>query len=349
MAKKKITLPKDFEELLSKGDLQELKEVFNKCEIDARGGYGKQTALAYDNCPHSLAKWLVEQGANLEATDTWGNTALHNRSRSYFGNIESLLELGADVNNGGSSVGTPLHAAADSHNVENTKLLLAHGAKPDTLNSDKHTPLDQALKTCSNIDIANTVKLAQIYLNTGIRITSQMQESVIEIGSRFEFHRANFNKADVDEVSNALEELYKLFEVSPVPKRIMHDGKSLITIKKEAWQDQHQELWELLVPSSGATETMQGEVTRISGKIAYELEDNGGVNWDSDYKKMADAFLSFLRQGKQLPAKELAEAEEIVAAIKRKAGNSARLCELGVKWVIENPMPIKLPKMEYKR
>ena len=72
MAKKKKTLPKDFEELLSKGNLQELKEVFNTCELDARGGYGKQTALAYDNCPHELAKWLVEQGARFSKALTPG-------------------------------------------------------------------------------------------------------------------------------------------------------------------------------------------------------------------------------------------------------------------------------------
>ncbi|SHN09667.1 hypothetical protein [Chitinophaga sp. CF418] len=124
MAKKRKTLSKDFKELLNKGNLQELKEVFNKCELDARGGYSKQTALAYDNCPHELAVWLVEQGADLQATDTWGNTPLHNRSRSIFGNIRSLLELGADIHDKSSSIGTPLHAAADSHNVENTALML---------------------------------------------------------------------------------------------------------------------------------------------------------------------------------------------------------------------------------
>jgi len=59
MAKKRTTLPKDFDELLKKGNLQELKEVFSKCEINARGGYSKHTALAYDNCPHDIDfKWI---------------------------------------------------------------------------------------------------------------------------------------------------------------------------------------------------------------------------------------------------------------------------------------------------
>jgi len=32
MAKKRKTLTKDFKELLSKGNLEELKELFNKCD-----------------------------------------------------------------------------------------------------------------------------------------------------------------------------------------------------------------------------------------------------------------------------------------------------------------------------
>lgn len=141
MGKKRTTLPKDFEELLNKNTFQELKDIFNKCEVNARGGYGKQTALAYDNCSHELAKWLVEQGADLQATDTWGNAPLHNRSSSRLGNIESLLKLGADVSCRNNQKDTPLHSAADAHQVESTKLLLAYGGKTDVLNSNGNIPL----------------------------------------------------------------------------------------------------------------------------------------------------------------------------------------------------------------
>lgn len=144
MVKKRTTLPKDFEELLAKADLPALKAVFEKCEFDARGGYSKQTALAYDSCPHELAVWLVEQGAGLEVTDTYGYTPLNSRSRSIHGNIKSLLVLGADVHNATPSVGTPLHSAADAHNVDNTALLLEHGASIDTLNKQGFTALEQA-------------------------------------------------------------------------------------------------------------------------------------------------------------------------------------------------------------
>jgi hypothetical protein len=176
-----------------------------------------------------------------------------------------------------------------------------------------------------------------------------MQAHVTEIGKTFEFHKANFAKDSVDEVSRALHELYKLFNVQPVAKRVLHDGKSPITTKEKTWQKRHQELWELLVPSSGSAETIQGEVIRITGRISNELEGNGGANWDADYKKMCDAFLAFVRQGTPLSSSDLAEAEVLAKEVKRGSGDTDRMSELAVNWVIDNPTPVKLGTVEYKR
>lgn len=41
------TLPKNFDELIEAGELSALKEVFTRCELDARGGYSKSTALSF--------------------------------------------------------------------------------------------------------------------------------------------------------------------------------------------------------------------------------------------------------------------------------------------------------------
>lgn len=349
MAKKRKTLPKDFEELLSTSSIKQLKAIFVKCELDARGEYNKQSALAFDECPHELASWLVEQGADLHAPDRFGNTPLHNRADSRLGNIKSLLDLGANVNYNSNSKGTPLHSAAQSHNVENTAILLAHGARIDILNSEGYTALELALITCDNIDIVSMVELSKIYLNAGAQITQGMKERVIEIGNRFEFHRAGFAKKSVVAVSNALEELYRIFEVEPVGKRILHDGKYNITTNKKTWEEQHSDLWNLLVPSSGPAKTVQGEVIRITGRISNELDGNGGGNWDGDYNKMADALPGFLRLGNSLSETDLKDAEDLVKEIKRRTGDPERLCELGVRWVINNPSPLPIPNLNYKR
>ncbi|VUG03773.1 MULTISPECIES: hypothetical protein [Paenibacillus] len=47
MSKKKKTLPANFDELVKTNDVSALKEVFELCEWDARGGYSKGTALSF--------------------------------------------------------------------------------------------------------------------------------------------------------------------------------------------------------------------------------------------------------------------------------------------------------------
>lgn len=348
-SRKRKTLPKDFEELLKKGDIAELISIFDRCELDARGGYGKLTALAFDECPHELAKWLVTQGANLHAADTWGRTPLHNRSGSRLGNIESLLELNADMNLSDGKIGSSLHSAVFSHQVENTKILITYGANIDEIGATGLTPLELSLSTCSNIELVKMVELSNILLNAGSKRTEKMKQFVVRIGEQFEFHRAGFNKESVNEFSTALEELYQIFEVVPVAKRVMHDGTSLIQISSKTWQEQHQELWDLLVPSSGPAETVQGEVIRISGKISDELERNGGANWSRDHNKMTKAFCNYVQNGKKLSDSELEEIKLLIKDIKRYNEDTEIMCEFGVKWVIENPMPIKLSTVDYNR
>jgi ankyrin repeat protein len=349
--RKKKQLPKDFESLLEKRDVEELKILFDTCDINARGGFYKQIALAFHQCPDELARWLVERGADLAAVDRFGDTPLHSRSRHWNGRIEVLLELGADVNHGeGENLqGTPLHAAAGAYQVATAGLLLRHGAHVDARNRERQTPLEYALQRCSNMNIEDMAALAELLLAAGARKTPAMKAFVARIGSDFEFHRSNFNPDFLDATSAALDRLYVLFEVPPAPRRILHDGKSPIALRSARWEDQHRELWELLVPSSGAARTVQGEVVRIAGRIHDELERNGGINWDREYKRMADAFLVHLSSGKPLAESLLIEAREIVAKIKRKNGDTRRLCELGVNWVALNPKPLKLPTPDYNR
>jgi Ankyrin repeats (many copies) len=370
MAKpKKKLLPKNFEELLKDGDLDILKAVFATCDVNARGGYTKKTALAYNECPDALVRWLVEQGADLMAEDSYGETPLHARARHWQGHIEILQELGADVHRGENLRGTPLHSAAGAHNVRTAKILLQHGARADAINREKVTPLAYALQRCSNAALENMAPLAELLLEHDRPAQAKsrglfakifgpqpkkasgpdLKALVTRIGEDFEFHRSNFNPDSVDAASAALDRLYQLFDVTPVPRRTMHDGKGPIVATSAKWEDRHQELWELLVPSSGHAATVQGEVIRLSGRIRIELDGNGGINWDADFRKMADAFFKHVGSATPLPDAELEDAHSIVSEVKGRRGDTVRLCELAERWVALNPQPLKLTKPNYER
>lgn len=336
-------LPKDFEKLLEIGSLDALQAVFETCEVDARGGYAKATALAFDACPDALAQWLVSRGADLGAVDTWGNTPLHSRARSWRSSIVVLLELGSDVHAATASVGTPLHAAASSKHAEHARQLIARGAQVNACNSEGLTPLELALRGCTNAELDRMPAFVKVMLDAGASRTPAMKGFVERLGQTFEFHREAFNPGGVVAASASLDSLYATFDVIPVPRRLMHEGTALIVVKSTSWQEQHAEMWNLLVPSSGPARCVQGEVIRISGRISDEWERNGGANWDAAYVRMANALASYVRGGTPLDPDEIDEIESIVGSLVERGGaGNDRLAGLAVAWVLRNPQPMTL-------
>lgn len=351
MGKKKKTLPKNFDELIDAGDISALKEVFTHCEWDARGGYSKSTALSFYNLPNELVRWLVEQGADINAKDNYGRTALHNHAMSWNGNTELLLDLGADIEAIDYQNETPLFAAAGSFKPTAVHTLVTKGATISAKNKTGQTPLEKALKLCRNADIVNMAEVAVILLNAGTTITQEMKDSIKRIGNDFEFHREGFNKEYLNQTDEALLRLYELFDVPPVKKRMMHDGVSSITVSTTGWQAQHDELWNFLIPSKGPAKTVQGEVIRITGKVSYEILDNGGMNWDNQFRKMLNSLIHYFSLGTSLNPAFLKEAAVLAKDLHNGNGSDepARLCELAVHWVLSNPYPIPLEQPDYKR
>lgn len=350
--RKRKTLPKDFAELLDSAPLERLQAVFDACEIEATGGYGKLTALGFDNCPAELARWLVAQGADIDRPDTYGRTPLHQRAALGRDGIDMLLDLGASIEARDDEERTPLHAAAEGQRTETTRALIERGADVHALDDDDQTPLALALATTRNADIERTAVVAELLLAAGARVDDAMRDEVRRIGKEFEFHRANFNAEDLPATDAGLATLHRLFGVTPPGPRRVHDGVAPIEVAATRWPEQHEELWQLLVPSQGAARTVQGEAIRITGRVSNELLGNGGANWDAGYRAMLDALLMHLAAGVALPAAELGEAKALAAALRSGEGEDEgvhRLAELAVRWVLANPAPIPLAPPAYRR
>ena len=348
MAKKKKTLPANFYELLEAKDLDALKAVFNECELNAydRRSFKKPTLSFYD-VPLELMDWLIAQGADINVKDEYDRTPLYYHAQ--VNNVEKvalLLEKGADIESKAAYNETPLFGAG--YHPEVTALLIAKGANVKAKDDMNHNPMEVMLYAQS-IDIPKAAKTAELYLKAGLKPTKFAKEQVTRIGEDFEFHREGFNPEYLEETDTALQQLYKLFDVPPVPRRIQHDGKSPIVLAGETWEKRYEQAWELLVPSSGRAFTVQGEVVRIAGRVNDELLRNAMGNWNKEYQKMLNAISGYLRQGNSLTESELTEVADIQKHILEDDGTgSHRLCELATLWVTKNPEPMALEKVNYK-
>lgn len=350
--KKRTTLVRNFDEIIKSGDIEAFKAVFEKCDISATGGYGKGTALHFHGLSDEMIRWLVANGADLEAEDTYRRTPLYAAVSRRSGEIRVLLTLGANVRVADYAGNTPLHSAAgNAFHPENVKLLLAGGADALAKNDNGQTPLVYALACASNGDIEALSEIADLLLTAQTPVMPEMRQSVAKIGKNFAFYRADFNPEYLPQTEAALERLYTLFQVEPVAARKVHDGSSQITVEAGSWQKQLSLLWELLVPGNGVASTVQGEVIRICGKVAREILDNGAMNWDRDYKKLSQALPGYFALGSPLEPSLSAEAIRLAKGISANSDDEEldRLSELAVQWVLANPTPIPLTMVDYKR
>lgn len=136
----------------------------------------------------------------------------------------------------------------------------------------------------------------------------------------------------------------------------VHDGVSPIIVTETQEEAKFQRLWNYLVPASGRAQTAQGELIRIAGRVQHEMMDNGGMNWDEDFRKMLRVFPQYLRLGVAF-SQEDCRAAEVLTALLIEAGDQGRaeeflcaaLCSCAVAWVGQNPQVVAPLKADYKR
>ena len=91
------------------------------------------------------ARWLIANGAEVNAKTDRDNTPLHDAAAKNAAEVAKLLiDNGAEVNAKNEDGNTPLHFAAENNAAEVAKLLIDNGAEVNAENDNGYTPLDKA-------------------------------------------------------------------------------------------------------------------------------------------------------------------------------------------------------------
>jgi ankyrin repeat protein len=136
------------------GEITVVKELLEKgANVNARDDSGRTALLwvapARDNS--EMVKLLVAKGAEVNAADNAGETALMiASSQSNPGIVTALLEAGAEVNAQNKVGGTALMAAAFRANIEEIKILLGNNADRKIKDKKGRTAFDVATEGSKN-------------------------------------------------------------------------------------------------------------------------------------------------------------------------------------------------------
>ncbi len=356
MAKKRSTLPKELDALLEAGDMEGLKTLFARCEPNALTSrtYGSNI-FSKTPLPRDFAFWAREQGADVNFVDHYGKTPLFHQAGSWRGDVQLLIDLGAEVQVAAGGV-TPLHLAAMYGRPKAVQALLDAGADVEARPADKllrtrQSPLEMALDQ-HRVPYAILLEVCDLLLERGARITENTRKAVAKIGEQFERVRRGIqNPKFLAQQAEALGRLYEIFDVPPAKPVEFHDGVSPIVITEEGFARQYQKLWDYLVPPYGRAQTAQGEAIRIAGRISHEILANGGMNWDGEFRKMLRALPEYFRLGRPLPQEDLADVVRLTRALRdgRDMDAPEKLCVYAVAWVLKNPDVLPPLPADYNR
>ncbi len=87
---------------------------------------------------------------------------------------------------------------------------------------------------------------------------------------------------------------------------------------------------------------------RIAGRVADEIQRNGGGNWDAAYRAMVKAFIEHVQTGEALSDDDVAVVRGW--ASRRPSDEQAdAMLDLSVRWVRANPTPVALAPPSYAR
>jgi ankyrin repeat protein len=111
----------------------------------------------------NIATLLLDQGADVNATDQFGNTSLHLAVR-YPELVRLLLERGARVGARNAFGDTPLHRAVGDRRI--VELLLGAGADATARNLFDKTPLDYSLRGGTS---AYNLSIVELLIRAGAR------------------------------------------------------------------------------------------------------------------------------------------------------------------------------------
>jgi hypothetical protein len=212
----------------------------------------------------------------VSGIDKFGRTPLwYHAANGDVAEVRAELVSGADPSLGDDYNYSPLHVAVQNGRIEVIQLLLEAGADPNKTDTHGNNPLWTAVLAAP---MQAKVKIITQLLGSGAnpdhknRAGKSPRDAANTIAGGIEIPFAGVEKRSPE---RAEESKSVMDERTKIP---LQDDPDAIA----RW------VWKNLVPGSGQSSWVQGELLRCVEKFRWEAQKNGNGNWDRQFKMMAD-------------------------------------------------------------
>ncbi|KAH8699326.1 ankyrin repeat-containing domain protein, partial [Phaeosphaeriaceae sp. PMI808] len=161
------------------GRLDVIQFLLSKGAMVDEAAMAGWTPLLYSTCDEEddfeeVAKILLDQGANIQAATTDGQTVLHGAAR--LGDTELvryLVDHGANARAVNANAETALHNAARTSNAEAVRYLIDQGADVHAITTEGETILHAACSRASITTLPSISSILEIIFENGIDVNAK--------------------------------------------------------------------------------------------------------------------------------------------------------------------------------
>lgn len=234
---------------------------------------------------------LILNEIGVNSTNSIGETPLI--IASYLGRTEIVKIILSQTKNvdftvAGSITESALLSSCEQRSLETIKLLVEAGANLEQENKYKLTPLS---KVFTNL-FSDPIPCAAFLISKGAKITDRFiamgmdwdKEKFTDFLKSIDYNMENLPVATEEPEKQPEEPKIDTFIAIGHLHNEVNDKNYLATAKV---------IWKKLVPKSGQTSTVQGELLRAIEKLRDEAQRNGNANFN---KNCHGILVSFLRQ-----------------------------------------------------
>jgi hypothetical protein len=218
--------------------------------------------------------------------------------------VRAELAGGADPSFGDSNNYSPLHVAVQNGWTDVIQLLIEAGADPNKTDTHGNNPLWTAVLSAPKhvkVEIITQLLWAGANPDHKSRADKSPRDAANTIAGGIEVPFAGVEKRSPE---RAEESKSIMDERTEIP---VQDDPDAIA----RW------VWNNLVPGSGQSSWVQGELLRCVEKFRWEAQNNGNGNWDRQFKMMADYLEKTLCSEPAFSDEARASIREDIAILRR--------------------------------